>query len=221
MIIGLTGKNASGKGEVVNYLKAKGFVYYSLSDIIREEATKSGLEHTRDNLIALGNKLRQSHGPNYLAVQINNKIKEQLENRNKKNSMNNDINNKNIEKNNELKINGKINNKKIKEYNFVVDSIRSPYEAKELMKNKNFILLGIDAPIELRFKRILERNRAGDAKTLEEFKEQEQRENLKSNTNQQLDETFKLSKNVLSNKGTLEDLHKKIDDLLKELKCQE
>src|SRR3989344_3159820 len=97
MIIGLTGKNASGKGKAANYLKAKGFVYYSLSDELREEATKKKLEHSRDNLISLGNELRKKYGPNYLAQQINNKIKQQLKKYNKKNSMGNNINNKNIE----------------------------------------------------------------------------------------------------------------------------
>ncbi len=63
--------------------------------------------------------------------------------------------------------------------NFAVDSIRSPFEAKELMKNHNFTLVGIDAPPELRFKRLLERNRLGDAKTPEDFKKQEERENLR------------------------------------------
>ena len=74
MIIGLTGKNASGKGEVANYLKSKGFIYYSLSDVIREEATKRGLEHSRENLINLGNELREKFGPKHLAQQISSKI---------------------------------------------------------------------------------------------------------------------------------------------------
>ncbi len=182
MIVGLTGKNASGKGEVANYLKSKGFIYYSLSDVIREEASKRGLEHSRDNLIKLGNELREKFGPSYLAQQINRKLKNQLKNNSKQ--------------------------------NFVVDSIRSPFEAKELMKNKNFILVGIDAPIELRFKRLLERNRLGDAKTLEEFKKQEQRENLKSDTNQQLDATFGMVNKIIVNDDTLEALHIKIDKLL-------
>jgi len=186
MIIGITGKNASGKGEVANYLKTKGFIYYSLSDILREEATKLGLEHSRDNLIKLGNELREKHGSNFLAQQINKKIKQQLE------------------KNNE-----KINNK-----NFVVDSIRNPYEAKELMKNKDFILVGVDAPIGLRFERLRKRNRVGDAKTVEELKQQEDRENLKTDTNQQLDETFKLSEKVIVNDSSLAELHKKINDLM-------
>ncbi len=74
MIIGLTGKNAAGKGEIANHLKAKGFVYYSLSDVIREEATKRGLEHTRDNLIKLGTEMREKHGNSILAKKINEKI---------------------------------------------------------------------------------------------------------------------------------------------------
>ncbi len=178
MILGLTGKNASGKGEVAEYLKSKGFIYYSLSDELREEAKKRKLEPSRDNLTNLGNELREKHGPNYLAKKINDKIKENKNN------------------------------------NFVVDSIRSPFEAKELMKNKDFILVGIDAPVELRFKRLLERNRAGDIKTLDAFKEQEQRENLNNASNQQLDETFKLAEKVIVNDGTLEEFHKKIDDVI-------
>ena len=188
MIIALTGKNASGKGEVAAYLKTKGFVYYSLSDELREEATKRSIKHSRENLTNLGNELRKKYGPSYLAKKINNKIKEQLE---------------------------KSNNNGI---NFVIDSIRNPSEAKELMKNKDFILVGIEAPIELRFKRLLERNRAGDTKTLEDFKKQEERENLNNATNQQLDETFKLSQKVIINDGSLEELHKKIDDLLSQFK---
>jgi len=236
MIIGLTGRNASGKGEVAEYLKSKGFVYLSLSDELREEATNLGIEHTRDNLIKLGNELREKYGPNYLAAKINDKIKQQLKKYNKKNSISNNINNKNIELKTNEKINKTIinknnnqineniinnkNNDKIKNNNganFVVDSIRSPFEAKELMKNKDFVLVGIDAPIEVRFKRLLERNRLGDAKTLDEFKEQEQRENLKADTNQQLNTTLALSKETIINDGTLEELHKKIDDLLEEL----
>ena len=182
MIIGLTGKNASGKGEVSNYLKSKGFVCYSLSDVIREEATKRGLEHSRDNLINLGNELREKFGPEYLAKKINEKIRMSHVD------------------------------------DFVVDSIRSPFEAKELMKNKDFLLIGVDAPIEIRFRRLLERNRLGDAKTLEAFKEQEERENLNNDANQQLDKTLKLSQKNIVNNGSLAELHKKIDNLLKEQK---
>ncbi len=70
MIIGLTGKNGSGKGEVAKYLKERGFQYYSLSDVLREEAVKEGIEVTRENLIQLGNKLRAQMGPGALAERI-------------------------------------------------------------------------------------------------------------------------------------------------------
>lgn len=75
MIIGLTGKNAAGKGELANHLKSKGFVYFSLSDALREEATKRGLGHSRDTMISLGNELRKKFGNGILAERINEKIK--------------------------------------------------------------------------------------------------------------------------------------------------
>jgi len=70
MIIGLTGKNGSGKGIVADYLKTGGFIYHSLSDIIRDEITKSGTEITRERLIAKGRELRSKGGPSVLAEKI-------------------------------------------------------------------------------------------------------------------------------------------------------
>ena len=70
MILGLTGRNASGKGEAAEFLKSKGFFYYSLSDVIREEIKQRGLELTRENLIATGRELRSRFGNGYLAEQI-------------------------------------------------------------------------------------------------------------------------------------------------------
>jgi len=180
MILGLTGKNAAGKGEVANHLKAKGFIYYSLSDVVREEATKKKIQHTRENLIRLGNELREKYGPRVLAERINEKLKK-----------------------------GK---------NFVIDSIRNPNEVKELTKNRDFLLLGIKAPVKLRFERGIKRNRTGDAKTLDEFKKQEEKENIKKYSNQQLDVTCALAGKVIENNGSLEELHKKVDSLLQELK---
>ncbi len=181
MIIGLTGKNAAGKGAAAAYLKKKGFEYHSLSDVLRKEATARGMGHTRDNLIKLGNELRKEYGASYLAKKINRKIQSS-----------------HVE-------------------DFVVDSIRSPFEIEELRKNSDFTLVAVDAPAETRFKRLLKRNRLGDAKTPEEFKEQEERENLKNDSNQQLDACMKMADKVIINDTTLEDLYKKIDMLVREL----
>lgn len=74
MIIGLTGTIASGKGEVAEYLKKKGFSYFSLSQEVREEATKRGIEHIRENLQRLGNELRMQQGSGILAQMVSQKI---------------------------------------------------------------------------------------------------------------------------------------------------
>jgi dephospho-CoA kinase len=74
MIIGLTGTNASGKGEVAKYLVGKGFQYLSLSDIVRHEAKFKGLELTRENLILTGNLMRAQFGPDILAQRTIKKI---------------------------------------------------------------------------------------------------------------------------------------------------
>ena len=118
------------------------------------------------------------------------------------------------------KINEKIKTEllKNKDSNFAIDSIRSPFEAKELMKNKNFTLVSIDAPITTRFERIVKRNRIGDPKTLVELREKEERENLNKDTNQQLDNTIKLAQETIVNDGTFEELYNKIELLLKQLK---
>ena len=57
-----------------------------------------------------------------------------------------------------------------------------------------------------------ERGRLGDAKSVEQLKQHEEKENLKNNTNQQLDETSKL--------GLLSNHYEKIesDHLLKNIK---
>ncbi|HII53628.1 TPA: AAA family ATPase [Candidatus Micrarchaeota archaeon] len=67
MIIGLTGKNCAGKTTIAEYLVRKGFVYLSLSDVIRDALTTDSKEFTRENMIDKGNALRAAHGPGYIA----------------------------------------------------------------------------------------------------------------------------------------------------------
>jgi len=66
-IIGLTGRNAAGKGTIANLLKKHKFIYHSLSDTLREELSHQNMEESRDNLILIGNKLRREGGPGVLA----------------------------------------------------------------------------------------------------------------------------------------------------------
>lgn len=74
MIIGLTGKNCAGKGEIANFLKTAGLQYYSLSDVLRDEMRKVDLAITRDNLIAFGTKFRSEHGQGALAQVVLTKL---------------------------------------------------------------------------------------------------------------------------------------------------
>lgn len=74
-LIGLTGTNAAGKGEVAAYLIEKGYKYFSLSDLIRDELRKKRKEPSRDNLIAMGNALRKRYGADILARRVMKKIK--------------------------------------------------------------------------------------------------------------------------------------------------
>jgi len=76
MLIGLTGRNAAGKGEVARYLQRKSFYYYSLSDVIRDEIRSRGEDPTRDRLIIVGNELRQKYASNILAERTLAKIED-------------------------------------------------------------------------------------------------------------------------------------------------
>lgn len=74
MIIGLTGKNGSGKGEVAKFLTEAGFTYYSLSDVLREELKKQSKEVTRTNLTEFANELRQKKGAGCLGAMVASKL---------------------------------------------------------------------------------------------------------------------------------------------------
>lgn len=74
MIIGLTGRNGSGKGEVASFLKERGFISYSLSDVLRDELNARKIKITREALIEIGRELRTTEGPTVLADRILQKL---------------------------------------------------------------------------------------------------------------------------------------------------
>jgi dCMP deaminase len=179
MIIGLTGQNASGKGEVGKYLEEKGFLYESLSNRIREELVKRSIEESRENLINLANELRERNGSGYLALKTLEKLEE---------------------------------NKK-----YVVDSIRNPDEVNILKTKEDFILINVEAPAEIRFERLKERGRTGDINSLKEFKDVETRENSENASAQRVKDVEAMSEIIINNDSSLDNLHKKLDRLLKDL----
>ena len=130
MIIGITGPIASGKSVFVDMLIERGFVYYRLSDEVREEAKKLEIPIERTALQNLGNAMREKFGNGYWAERLSKKMGQ-----------------------------GK---------NYVIDGIRNPGEIESLKKLVNFVLIGVDAPIEKRFQWILARNKDTDPKALED-----------------------------------------------------
>ena len=173
-LIGLTGTNGSGKGEAAEYFKKKGFSYFSLSDLIREELQKEGIEVTRDNLIQKGNQLREKYGPDILARRVIEKVKKKA----------------------------------------VIDSIRNPFEVEFLRNQGKFILLAIDAPVELRYERAKKRGREESASTLQEFIQKEKEEMTGSEKGQQLLSCIAMADLVIINDGTLENFHLKLEETL-------
>ncbi len=75
MIIGLTGPMASGKTTVLDALKKWGFKHVTLSDMVREEARRLGIDEKRENLMNVGQTLRRKHGTGILAKRALEKTK--------------------------------------------------------------------------------------------------------------------------------------------------
>jgi dephospho-CoA kinase len=99
----------------------------------------------------------------------------------------------------------------------VVDSIRGPAEVAILRGLPAFVLIGVDAPLPLRFERSRLRSRLGDGTTLQEFERQEEQENARAETGQQLRRTLALADRVLFNDGTIGDLHARAIALFEDL----
>lgn len=173
-LIGLTGTNGAGKGEVAAWLAKKGYSYFSLSDEIRAELQKRGKPITRDSLIAMGNWLRQRYGSDILARRVMKKVR------------------------------GKA----------VIDSIRNLAEVAYLRRQEGFLLIAVDAPVELRYKRIRRRGRAESASNLEEFIAKEKEEMSGTAREQQLSRAMARADVTIMNDSTRAALRRKIEAIL-------
>lgn len=76
ILIGLTGRMASGKGEVIKILEQKGLSKTSLSDMVRAEVKRQGKEVTRSQMQDIGNGLRMSGGAGILGKLIKESIEQ-------------------------------------------------------------------------------------------------------------------------------------------------
>jgi|GEM_PF-5082401 dephospho-CoA kinase len=100
---------------------------------------------------------------------------------------------------------------------YVIDSIRNPGEVKALAESGDFILIAVDAPIETRFVRVLQRSgRDGkEPQTFEAFKLSEACElGSKNRSSQQLRECAQMADFRVCNDSGKDSFFKKIDDIL-------
>ena len=67
MIFGITGNYGAGKRIVAEILQKMKFYHVSFSDLLREELKKRKKVVSRDNLIQIGNELREKYGADVLA----------------------------------------------------------------------------------------------------------------------------------------------------------
>ncbi len=95
-----------------------------------------------------------------------------------------------------------------------VDSIRHPAEVETLRTLPHFRLLGIIAPVEVRFSRICLRKRPGDPQSVKELQEKEREEDGTFEHGQQLSATLALADATVFNDGNLELLFRRGEEIL-------
>lgn len=183
MIIGLTGRIASGKGEIAEFLKEKGFDYYTISKKVREVAGKVNIPIKRESLQDFANLIRKYEGAGAWVRRI---IAENV--------------------------------KDIEKRDYVIDGIRNPGEIEELKKTGNFILISIDAPFEIRYERVLKRNKDSDPKEKEEFIKIDERDFGEENPEgQQVGKCMAMADFQIINNSTLEELNRQIEEFYKKI----
>ena len=74
MIIGVTGTLGAGKTTTANYLKSRGFKYFSVREFIAQEVERRGLTINRDSLVSVGNELRAEYGPAYIVSSLSKEV---------------------------------------------------------------------------------------------------------------------------------------------------
>ena len=179
VLVGVTGRNASGKTTIVQWFAGRGVRTVSCSDSIRAWLAEQGIEESREALIEGGRELRRRGGPGILAEML-------LE-----------------------AIGGE---------DAVIDSIRTPGEVEALRARDDFILIEVTAGADSRWARSQDRAHPGDPADRATFVAQEESEEVASDeAGQALVATAEMADLILINGGTVEGLHKDLENLLNRL----
>ena len=87
----------------------------------------------------------------------------------------------------------------------VFDSVRNVDEVT-LLKDKGVVFIGVNAPIDVRYQRILSRQRESDFVDFDTFKRQDNRENTGESTGQNIQAALKECHSIVDNSGSYEKL---------------
>lgn len=98
--------------------------------------------------------------------------------------------------------------------------VRSTMEVKAFREKygSDFKLVFVDATIENRYKWAQARQREGDLVTFEQFKLEEERERNGVTGSQEVDKVVEMADIIIKNDSSIEDLYKKVDEMIQNLK---
>lgn len=96
----------------------------------------------------------------------------------------------------------------------LVDGIRGDYEVETFRKRfESFILVSIDAPLETRLSRLMNRGRSDDTRTMDELRKRDERENGWG-----IGKAIKMADIRIENTGTLSEFESRTRNLLNEMR---
>jgi dephospho-CoA kinase len=107
--------------------------------------------------------------------------------------------------------------------NYIFDSLRNVGEAEFLRKEReDFVLIGVDAPREIRFKRMLKRAKPSDPKTWEDFLKVDERDNFDVNDplGQQTGKLLEIADYVIVNDGDLDRAMNEVCEIWEQIECR-
>lgn len=100
--------------------------------------------------------------------------------------------------------------------NAILTGMRQVEQINYLKKNSQLTLISIDTNLKRRFERAHKRNKAGEADTLNEFIKNEKIENSNYQA-QQIYKCMAMADFHIENSGTLQDLHKQANKIIKNI----
>lgn len=102
--------------------------------------------------------------------------------------------------------------------NSIVESIRTTGEIEKLKEYKNSFLIAVDANIETRYHRIVDRKSETDQIDFAKFKFDENREMQSSDPNKQnLSECIKMADFIVYNDNDLDELYSQVDKIMSKI----